>query len=467
MDTNILRNPGYEHHLFDVIEKVFSGVDKELAEIAGFTITEAIRMSRAIVSKMNERIESLNAEGRRDTGRFKKYAHRNRTVDEWVEFGLPKEFGEVIVRLPNRDRTRAIGGYVAWRFANKLHTAMTIDAKSLAIASGIGVVKANRFLNGFSLDFGQAAIGDNWPSHVEIQKAAPLVRLGECSYLTNLARTVQWSLRPNLEHQLKNAQSGRYWSKYERRRADAMEKEASSLIEGMLANCKSFKNLRYQMPNNAGDPTEYELDGLFIYDDALIVLEVKSGTISPAGRRGAPSLGEDLEPLLLEGHQQASRASKYIFETDRPSFVQVGGDRVELDSTSVRQVVEVVVTLDSVAAFAPLQLGHLGLANLPVPVIRWSIEILDLKVIADLIEFGPQLIHYLNRLNNADPDTLDYLDPLDAFGKYLLDGLPLAKEVDDRFDGKLRLFSHTTEMDEYYAYKLGERLTVAKNQRWR
>ena len=132
------------------------------------------------------------------------------------------------------------------------------------------------------------------------------------------------------------------------------------------------------MPDDQGNLCQYELDGLILYDQVLILLEAKAGSVSPAARRGAPSLEEDLKQLLGKGHEQASRAKAYLESDQEVVFQPTTGEKVVLRLGDFSRVIEIVVTLDSIAAIVT------EWENLTQPQAkthssyRWSVELLDL-----------------------------------------------------------------------------------------
>ena len=106
------------------------------------------------------------------------------------------------------------------------------------------------------------------------------------------------------------------------------------------------------MPDDHGTICQYELDGLIQYDGTLLLVEAKAGSFSPAARRGAPSLEEDLKELLANGHDQAARAKAYLESDEEVAFHTPDNEELVLRLSDFSRVIELVVTLDSIAPFA-------------------------------------------------------------------------------------------------------------------
>ena len=193
----------------------------------------------------------------------------------------------------------------------------------------------------------------------------------------------------------------------------------------ILDGGRSFRNLKYNVLSERGVTRQFEVDGLILYDEVLVIVEVKGGGISPAARRGAPSLVEDLETLLGKAHDQAARVASYLESVDEAVFRTADGKELLLRNCDFSRVIEIAVTLDSISASRP---GWADIIESKAPAgssFRWSVELLDLRVIAELTEFGPQFIHYVDCLSRLPQGILEFNDVLDTFSRYLRDGLEL------------------------------------------
>ena len=452
-----VRSPGYQHHLIELLRSLFGPFESDLAATYGFTANEAIAASQAIRDHVNEAIMSLVDEGRRQR-RLMPSILRNGTTDDLVAIGMPEDVSRFLLALPQKIREERAIAYLAGRVWNSFHTAMVVDGPTIANRANIDLGSASAFLDALSLPFGQKRIADNWPSRYEPQYLAPLIRLDEDAYFAHLNTALPWSVRPNLERKLRDAG---LWQSYERHRSDTVEAEALRLLTAILAGGRSFRNLQYSMPDAHGNLVQYEVDGLILYDEVLVVVEAKGGSISAAARRGAPSLEEDLKEILGRAHEQAARATKYLRSTDEAVFRTADGGELVLGLRDFSRVIEIAVTLDPISAFVANWAGILKSQDLEASHFRWSVELLHLRIIAEAIDFGPQFVHYVDCLSRVPPGVLDFNDVLDTLGRYFKNGLNFAFELSHPTAG-IRLLTHTAAFDDYFLYEMGERQSPAR-----
>ena len=199
---------------------------------------------------------------------------------------------------------------------------------------------------------------------------------------------------------------------------------------------------------------------MVMLDTALLLVEGKAGRISSAARRGAPSLKEDLEALIGDAHGQALRALKYL-ETFPNAEFHTGDDHtVVVNRASFTRVNLMTSTLDSLTAFstnlaALVRLGVMRSGEFP-----WAVNLLDLRVIAELTEFQTQLVHFLEHRVPLSSQPIEAHDELDFFGHYLTSGLNLDYELSSK-PTRVEVSTHTANFDDYFLYQMGVRETPA------
>ena len=261
------------------------------------------------------------------------------------------------------------------------------------------------------------------------------------------------------------AASSGVWTKYSDKRADFLEKEALRLFSIALPRAAIHQNLKYEFQKN-GHTQAGELDGLVIFDETLILLEAKSGGFPIKARAGyRDAIRENLKRLVADAHQQALNAKQFIEVSEQPVFSLERGGQLVLNKRQFKEVFMVVVTLEPLDLFCANlhQTADIGL--FPSGELPWVLQLLDLRVIAEAIEFGSQLIHYLHRrLRIHHIKKLEAHDDLDWFGCYLADGLDF-EEYEHSGPDTLRLGSFTSGFDDYYFYKQGIRETPAEMPR--
>ena len=451
-----VRRPGYEHHLQELLLSLFGPLHSELKGVAGFSIEDAISATEVIRIHVNDRIESMIAEAREQFQNILQPLKMG-AVKGLMDSGLSEDESAMLLSVPLQLREEQAWAFLIGRAINHFQTAMSIDAPTLVSEAGISMNSASSFLEVFSIGFGQKPVADNWPSRYEALTVTPLVKFDQGAYFAHLIDSLLWSIQPNLE--LRFRESG-LWQRYESHRSKVVEAEAFRLLTDMLKGSRGHRNLKYKMPDADGRLQEYEVDGLIFYDDVLIILETKGGHFGAAARRGAPSLKDKIKEVLATAHGQADRAALHMQQCEEPVFRTASGDEIVVRFEEFRQVIEVAVTLESIAAVAS---GWESLFDFDVPdnrTLRWSVELLDLRVISEVIEFGPQFIHYLDCLARVPSEILHFNDALDTLGNYFERGLNFGYELSYPTSG-IQLLTYTTAFDDYFRYEMGARETPA------
>jgi hypothetical protein len=93
------------------------------------------------------------------------------------------------------------------------------------------------------------------------------------------------------------------------------------------------------------------------------------------------------------------------------------------------------------------------------PEMPWAVPLLDLRIIAETVEFPSQLIHFLGRRLPINQDKrIEAHDEIDWWGHYLAEGL-LFDQASNTQLTLIQLMSFTGDFDKYYSHERGERKT--------
>ncbi|MCA9095080.1 MAG: hypothetical protein KDA68_16455 [Planctomycetaceae bacterium] len=245
------------------------------------------------------------------------------------------------------------------------------------------------------------------------------------------------------------------WERYAKGRAKFTELKSLELLNEVLPKAIVEHGLKYY-PDPEDKASIAELDGLIHFDTTLFLLEVKAGNVDDATRRGAPEkIKRDVGGLIGKACIQAARAEEYLRRTSTPRFIRPDGSVHLVDKNRIRKVFRICVTLDhmdplNTMLFQTAQLGGFPDSNLP-----WVVSLRDLFVIAEMIEFPTQFLHYLVRRRRLN--ELGFIhahDELDWFGHFLQEGLYFEEWV-GKDVSRLNLLTYTTQFDEWYAFSEG------------
>lgn len=468
----LVRYPGYRHHLEYALRGILLPLDNQIERILGFTTEDALAAISGISMMLSRRINE-----RRDQAReglkgqlhdLKHYRKKNRAEGS----GLDQDVLQQLARLkPSDAKRQLLSAAAAWTFFAFGETLLFTSAE-LASETGRPLERIESYLKSMSLEFGTVDARYRVPAPTHPLMSHPLIH-HEGRYFCPVGNSLPWGLRAGLEEYL-NPQSltaaagttEQIWQQYQAARATYVETRAIELLKRIMPHANTYQNLTYDIvvDENAG---KAELDGLILLDSALFVLECKAGSMSPPARRGGHKrMIDDLKELVGEAYSQALRAKEFIQSCDTPEFQLRDGSTVKIDKTKFDKIFLITVTLEPLDAFVTTlyQLEDLGLfakGDLP-----WCVSLLDLEVVADMIESPGEFVHYLRRRHKISQERrVTAHDELDWLGCYLSQGLYFDNEFGEDGPDRIQLLSFTTEFDDYYMTVLGERTVPAPKPR--
>lgn len=208
-----------------------------------------------------------------------------------------------------------------------------------------------------------------------------------------------------------------------------------------------------------------EVDGLLIYDDILLILEIKAGSLSA----GSPILDYDthlkkLQELIGGPATQAKRFREYL-EANKQVTIYEGNSKHSralntLRAESFRKIYQCTITLENLTHLAAKanKLQPIGV-DVHTPA-NWSLALDDLRVYTDLFDSPLQFLHFLEQRELAEAsDLIELNDELDHLGLYLLKNnyaLMAKQMMTGKRPNKVVWDSFTKEIDKYYSEVLAE-----------
>ena len=468
-ESLMVRYSAYHHHLVETLLGIFSPLSVEMEISLGFNISDAIAILEGVdgirfLKLSQRRAEAIDYEQKLRKA-AKDYRHRKRGDGSGTEF--PEELLEKVTKEKSTVSKKMIRNMItAWTFYT-LGETLSFTVDELAAFTQLPSEKVTAFLDRFSLSF--EGVEERYrrpaPTHPLMRK--PLVKRGD-QYLCPVPQSAYWAIRPEIED-LWNPQSKTsivkddvIWQKYQKVRADYVEKTALQYLNDALKFATSYQGVKYDLENEKGGKVEAELDGLIILDTAIFLVEAKSGTLTEQARRGAKKgMKDDVERLVEEAYSQALRAKNYIQTSKRPVFRLSNGQIIEIEKYKHNEIYLITVSLDDLSVFVTntnllRDLGFLKGGEYP-----WAVSLMDLKVISEIVEFSSQFVHYIQRrLHLIELGWVNAHDELDWFGHYLLEGLyfdNLKENKDENFI--YNLLSYSWIFDDYYSYVTGQRQT--------
>jgi hypothetical protein len=296
-----------------------------------------------------------------------------------------------------------------------------------------------------------------WPLRITPTKKRPFLKIDGRYYCHNLSTLVDCLYR--VVQKAISQTKPEYRQVWNDRQKESSEKFPLDLLSRILPGARVLSSVRYQWPPTASkDQNWCEADGLIIYDDFVIVLEMKAGSFtytSPADDFDA--FVSSLRSLVLKPLDQAKRLMEYLSSADevalyREDTPNVYSEVAHFSARNFRHVVSLGITLDSFTHLATRasSLQSLGIDVGKTPFISISAE--DLMVWADIFDSPLKFLHFIEqRIAAACNSRFTVFDEVDHLGMYLQHNQysTLVKDFPDP-SVKLQWTGYSSSVDRYF-----------------
>jgi len=154
-----------------------------------------------------------------------------------------------------------------------------------------------------------------------------------------------------------------------------------------------------------------------------IVVECKSGTLTPAAKRGAPDrLFKNLQTLIEEPSEQALRFIDFLKrDGNTVNLIHKKGKYFTLDKSAIRYFIPLGVTLAQLGIVGTIlkMLVDAGVTDKSMTELITSVNLPDLQIIFELLDSQPQKIHYLQKRREFEVHNRFSGDEMDLLAFYL------------------------------------------------
>src|SRR6266496_4842753 len=327
-----------------------------------------------------------------------------------------------------------------------------------------------RIYDRLSLEFGQnieflekLPPWKGWPLNPSAIYARPLIKHRGDYYLFHVPLVKRSALRL-IEGIIEDVDESYWRESFLRKRDEYLENASVELFRRLLPGSEYFQNLHYDCIEE-GQAKRAEVDGLFIFDDTLLIVGAKASKFSDEARRGAiKSLKSDLDAIIDTAYRQGSRELELVRSTkDVPFFDETGKEVLRVRLSNFERAFLVSVSLEklsslSTSLFALRTLGLIQGREWP-----WSVALNDLRVIAEITDHPTTFLHYLTRRVACNAfEQLTASDELDMFAHYMQLGLFFENDEQFKSTDLYMIASHTEDIDHYYEFQQGLRKEVPK-----
>ncbi|RAI14898.1 MAG: hypothetical protein DKM22_06805 [Candidatus Melainabacteria bacterium] len=243
-----------------------------------------------------------------------------------------------------------------------------------------------------------------------------------------------------------------YFESWNEKQKIASEQFCLNLFGKILPNAEIFQNIYTRCYINKSDKKDWrENDILIIYDDQLLVIEVKAGAFSPISPTyDFTAFKKSINELLSKPVKQGEKFLETFFKDKTINIYDKDKNKLKtLKHSDYNDITICSVSLDDFTNFTAKShlLKSLGFQLPKYPV--WSLSIDDLLVFSDLFENNPtQFFHFLsNRVGILKTDS-DYQNEMDHLGLYFEKNdysYLIAQE-----NTKISISSFSEQIDNYY-----------------
>jgi hypothetical protein len=204
------------------------------------------------------------------------------------------------------------------------------------------------------------------------------------------------------------------WAKLQQ---DASEALVEEIFKNLLPGCSTLIGNYY--PKNHSLKQMDENDLLVLYDDVLIVVEVKAGsfTYTPA-ITDLPAHKNSFDALIGEADYQCERTLAYIKENEQVVFYDDKKvEKITFDSGQFEKVYTFCVTVDNFNTFEA-QIEKMNFLEINSGTVAISID--DLEIYEKYFDSPLYFLHFLEQRKEATKiKQLGLRDELDHLGMYI------------------------------------------------
>lgn len=254
-------------------------------------------------------------------------------------------------------------------------------------------------------------------------------------------------------------------------RKEVTESLPFSYLDRLLPGAICFKAVYYWMSEHGKPASRYETDGILMFDDHLLIIEVKAGAFthtSPATDVDAHV--KSLKALVAAPAQQGHRFLRYLQSAEEvPIFHADGSELLRVRLKDFREVTVCAITLDPFTELAAQaqRLSTIGVEVGVNPI--WSLSLDDLRVYADIFTNPLEFLHFVQQRKEAYKSTrLQLDDELDHLGLYLRHN-HYAQHAEELAGGgrtDLQFLGYREEIDKFFGARLlGEEVPTPLRQK--
>ena len=231
------------------------------------------------------------------------------------------------------------------------------------------------------------------------------------------------------------------------RQNNVTENMVANLFRKVLPGCTVYISNYYPKKKSLKQCAENDI--LVLYDDNLIIAEVKAGSYTyRAPILDIKSHKKSLETLIKKADGQAERTLKYLKSADKVKLYNKDkSEKCEITLNKFNEITLMCVTLDNFNEFCS-KIDKLNFLKINKNTIALSID--DLRVYTDYFESPLTFLHYLKQRKLANQNRKLYLnDELDHLGMYI-ENNNYSRILGNGECNYIMAFGFREELDKYF-----------------
>ncbi|KVE11547.1 hypothetical protein WI92_18420 [Burkholderia vietnamiensis] len=441
MHTHGVRNWGYYEQVVALCRSLYAHLDAAMMAHHGFCATDLVDVLAALVSEFEKR---QSAHWGVLVRVFKGKTARQ-IVQRYYQL-VPELVGsadEMLASLPATvTRDQMMGMLMAHYDLRLLDTAL-FETPTVAELTGKSVETVSAVLK--ALSFVPGSLAETRPEFLFLDNPVwdrPTVAIGE-TYFCPLPQMAFSHI-----HRLVDRLAGEagLQDALKERRAMYLEHQVEAVFRRAVPDADIRATVRWDKNGQ-----QFENDLVVVIDRVVVIAEAKSHRLTPQGLRGAPDrVKRHIREMVLEPSIQSSRLEQLIQVARagdaEATAILVG---IGIDPKKADRVIRLSVTLDDLSILSASEQDFKEIGWVPPDhSLAPSILITDLECLADILDNGLLLLHYLSERVYLQKSLNLLGDELDFLGLYLASGFNLAA-----LHGKFTEFSPSgmsSPIDRYY-----------------
>lgn len=427
----------YQHEHIKALIQPHDAVISELFHISADEFLEGL-------NKLEHSLSSGKAEA------FNEFGRMFENLDVWISSGKSED--EYFEEMKGKEDSLKC---VEDMFGFSLYNVKAVTGWSDDLINSLSL-SLNENKTFFSGEFA------GWPiTDLPVHKK-PFVKIENISYcfdyyslFDNIYRVMQKTIR-ELKPSYVND-----WSHIQQHASEVM---VENLMKELLPGCQAYRDNYYPKGNSLKDCAENDI--LIVYDNVLLIVEVKAGSFvyTPAITDYDAHVNS-FKALIEKADYQCVRTLNYIkSHPTAPIYDRERNKKIELNFSDFSDVFTMCVTVDNFNEFAAKaeKLSFIKLGSDSI-----SISIDDLRVYTDIFESPLNFLHYFKQRKKAvQTSQLSLNDELDHLGLYLERNIYTLDAEELEPDAKFVAMGFREGIDNYFASLHNNMLSFEKPRQY-